>query len=89
MAAFGAWQGLMRAAASSGLLAAKARLLAQPLQHALAANSRPETLQVLYSLLVATSCIDSSSGMLMCLQHALAANSRPGTLQVRPAVRAD
>lgn len=47
MAAFGAWQGLVRAAASAGLLGGKARLLAQPLQHALAAGSRPETLQVL------------------------------------------
>jgi spore maturation protein SpmA len=50
VAAFGAWQGLLRAASAAGLLRSKARLLAQPLQHALVANSRPETLQVCHNI---------------------------------------
>ena len=52
VAAFGAWQGLVRAAFAAGLLRSKARLLAQPLQHALVANSRPETLQVRHKMTV-------------------------------------
>ena len=47
MAAFAAWQGLMKAAARADCLAGKARLLTQPLLHALATpDSGPDILQV-------------------------------------------
>lgn len=46
-AAFGAWQGLAHAAAASGLLAAKAKLLGQPQLHVMAVPApQPSTLQV-------------------------------------------
>ena len=47
VAAFAAWQGLMKAAARADCLAGKARLLTQPLLHALATpDSSPDILQV-------------------------------------------